>query len=743
MISVAPAEPRRGRLGIALTVFTLLFIGLEARLFYLQILRGEDFRERARISVISRERIPARRGEIRDREGRVLARNVAGYRIEITPHFVIRAGRENVLERLSDVIGLSADERLSIDEAIDEAVANNKVWEPIPLDRTLVADACPIDGTPLAVRDTIDRTYTCPQDGDVFEPIDAKATYCPHDKARLSWGGEARKVASCPRCKRRFLTEPHCPDHDSPLHVDDHNLECPRCNRTYSNEVAALKGHLYDLPGVEVDTEFHREYPFQYDAAHLVGYMNRVTAADRERWPEIYRLQDVVGRAGVERALEAELRGTRGESLSIKDAGGHRTSSADAQVLAGESEFKRAIPGLDVWLTLDMQLQKEVRKAFRYYASGAAVVVDPNTGEILAAYSKPGFDPNELTGGVDPKRWAEIGENPYAPLMNKVLTPFAPGSVYKIVTGLAAQVEAIITPDVTIDCPGHYDYKGRRFHCHNRTGHGAVDLIGGFAHSCDVYFYRVGEMLGIDRLATYGRAFGYGAPTGVEVSERSGLVPTRKWHEEETTLGWQPGFALSTAIGQGSLTASPLQVARSFAAVANGGNLLEMHLISKLTDELGNVVHQAAPRVTARLPGTPAQLSVIREALVRVVNDPSGTARDVALQSIVIAGKTGTAEAAQVRAGVSAQMATWLKEDHAWFAAYAPAEDPQMVVVVFVEHGGSGSKMAGPIAQRIISSWMRMGSYRAPSLGLDAANPVIPAVELAPDSPEDDPQEAP
>ncbi|MEZ4266310.1 MAG: penicillin-binding protein 2 [Myxococcota bacterium] len=740
MISVAPAELRRGRLGVALTIFTLLFIGLEARLFYLQILRGEDFRERARISVISRERIPARRGEIRDREGRVLARNVATYEIEITPHFVIRAGRDDVLDRLSAVIGLSADERLTLNEAIDEAVANNKVWEPIALDRDLVADTCPVDGTTLQIRDEVNRTYLCPQDGDVFEPIDDKATYCPHDRARLTWDGPPRTVAGCPKCKRRFLTTAQCPDHDVPLHVVDQNLECPLCKRTYSNEVAALQSHLYDLPGVEVDTDFKREYPFQYDAAHLIGYMNRVTAADRERWPDIYGLQDVVGRAGVERALETELRGERGESLSIKDARGHRTSSSDAQVLAGESEFQRAIPGLDVWLTLDMDLQKEVRKAFRYYASGAAVVVDPNTGEVLASYAKPGFDPNELTGGIDSARWAEIQENPYAPLMNKALTAFAPGSVYKIVTGLAAQVESIITPDVTIDCPGHYDYKGRRFHCHNRTGHGAVDLIGGFAHSCDVYFYRVGEMLGIDRMARYGHAFGFGEATGIEVSERSGLVPTRKWHEEETTLGWQPGFALSTAIGQGSLTASPLQVARAFAAVANGGNLLQMHLVSKLTDEHGNVVHQASPQVTGRLPGTAAQLSVIREALVRVVNDPSGTARDVALQSIVIAGKTGTAEAAQVRAGVSAEMATWLKEDHAWFAAYAPAEQPQIVVVVFVEHGGSGSKMAGPIAQRIISSWMRMGRYRAPELGADFIDAAPGAVDLPPD---DDPQEAP
>jgi penicillin-binding protein 2 len=736
VISVAPTELRRGRLGIALTVFTLLFIALEARLFYLQILRGEDFRERARVSVISRERIPARRGEIRDREGRVLARNIAAYAIEVTPHFLIRAGRDDVLDRLTAVINLSADERLALEEALDAAVADKKTWEPIRLSRALVADTCPEDGTALAVRAEVERTYVCPQDGDVFDPIDPKATYCPHDRTQLTWDKADHSGAHCTRCKRRFLTQPRCPDHDGPLFVVDHNLECSLCKRTYANEVASLQSQLYDLPGVEIRTEFHREYPFEYDAGHLVGYMNRVTAADRERWPGIYGLQDVVGRAGAERALEVELRGVRGESLSIKDSRGHRTSSADAQVLAGESEFQRAIPGLDVWMTIDMNLQKEVRKAFRYYASGAAVVIDPNTGEVLASYAKPGFDPNELTGGVDPERWAEIRDNPYAPLMNKALTAYAPGSVYKIVTSLAAQVEGIMTPDVTIDCPGHYDYKGRRFHCHNRSGHGAVNLVDAIAHSCDVYFYRVGEMLGIDRQATYGHHFGFGEPTGIELSERSGLVPTRKWHEEQTTLGWQPGFALSTAIGQGSLTASPMQVARAFAAVANGGNLLQLHFVSKLVDEAGNVVHQATPRVEGRLPGTPAQLSTIREALVRVVNDPSGTARDVALESIVIAGKTGTAEAAQVRAGASPEMAAWLKEDHAWFAAYAPAENPQIVVVVFVEHGGSGSKQAGPIAQRIIASWMRLGRHQA---GGASPDPNIEPV----DAPPDDPAEAP
>ncbi|MGM0576988.1 MAG: penicillin-binding protein 2 [Myxococcota bacterium] len=719
-MSFASPMERSGRFALAVTLFTALFVALEARFFYLQILHGEDFRERARISVIARERIPPRRGLVKDREGRALARNVPRYHVTITPHYVSEdATRREVLDRLEATLRLTGEERDALEAEIVEGLEGDHRWEPVRVPGELVGDTCPFDGTRLELLEESARHLSCPADGERLHPVDPEATYCPFDEARLRWHeGEdgARTHATCRKCERRFVTGGLCPDHGEPLRAREDNLRCPVCERTFTNQVATLKAILYDLSGVELHTTFRREYPFGYEAAHVLGYVNRVTAEDRERFPGVYELHDTMGRTGLERALEKELRGESGEALYIKDARGHRQSAADLEVFAGEMEFKPAQPGLDVELTLDVELQEEVRRAFRYYKSGAAVVVDPRSGDVLAMYSKPGFDPNKWAGRLDRETWERVTGNPYTPLINKAVTPYAPGSVYKIVTGVAALDEHVVTPDLTIDCTGYYEFGGRRFRCHNRSGHGPMDLVDGIKHSCDVYFYRVGEMLGMDRLDEWGRSFGFGRPTGLEIAERSGRVPTKEYHAEHTSLGWQPGFTLSTAIGQGSLTATPIQVARSFAAIANGGHLLRMRLVKRLVDGDGHVVEShEQPEVVGRIDAPREALSMVREGLVRVVNDPDGTAADAALESVVMAGKTGTAEAAQVRPGASPELAHWLEEDHSWFAAYAPAEDPQVVVVVFVEHGGSGSKMAAPIAKRIVRSWMRMGFYEPPA----------------------------
>jgi len=239
-----------------------------------------------------------------------------------------------------------------------------------------------------------------------------------------------------------------------------------------------------------------------------------------------------------------------------------------------------------------------------------------------------------------------------------------------------------------------------------------VDLVKALKGSCDVYFYKVAEALGMDRLARYGHFFGYGELTGVELAEAIGLVPTRKWHEDHTTLGFQPGLTLSVGIGQGSLTASPLQVARSFAAMANGGKLVKARIVDRYTDREGRLVQRFLPVVERDLAMNPVELETIRQGLIDVVNAPDGTAKDIADPDIVIAGKTGTAEAAQSRPGADEALSAWLKADHAWFAMYAPAAAPEVVIVVFLEHGGSGGRDASPLARRIFDAWSRLGLFR-------------------------------
>lgn len=712
--SLGRAESRRYRFTVTLTFFTLLFVTLEARFFYLQILHGEDYRKRAHISVISTERIPARRGLIKDRNGTVLAENIASFRASVTPHYVAGDARAHVLDTVGELTQFTEDTRRDLEARIDSGLTRQKRWEPITVPGALVADTCPHDGVRLEVLEKAQHHLFCPVDGTLFGHLEKEATTCPYDGGALRWLGDGRHHGRCRRCDRHLVTEPMCPVHARPLDPLVHDLRCPICRRTFTNQVAMLKAIRFHLPGVEIHTDFRRHYPGRYDAAHLLGYMNRVTSADRKRWKGVYALQDRIGRVGIERAQEEVLRGKTGEALHVRDARGHRSSATYLESIAGDDQFTPAVSGHDVWLTLDLPLQREVRRAFRYYKSGAAVVIHPSSGAVLAMYAKPGFDPNVWSGRLSRKVWEETNANPYTPLINKAVTPYAPGSVYKIVTAVAALELGVATPETTIDCPGHYDFGGRRFHCHARSGHGALDMVNAIKHSCDVYFYRIGEMIGMDRLAEYGERFGFGAPTGIEVYERTGRVPTREWHASHSNLGWQPGFTLSTAIGQGSLTATPLQIARAFAALVNGGDVLRLRVIDSLTKANGDAILKAGRRVDRRLNVSEDILQIVREGLRRVVNDREGTAHAVALDSIVMAGKTGTAEAAQVRGGASPEVVAWLKEDHAWFAAFAPYDDPQVVVVVFVEHGGSGSKRAAPIARRIVEAWMRLGFYEAP-----------------------------
>ena len=698
-----------------LLLFTVLFLVLEARLFYLQIVRGADFRERARISVINEVRIPPRRGRIRDRRGKILATNQPVYRLTLTPHFMGEQAA-TVVERLSVLLQWTRERQVEVMAKITDAVEHNRRWDPIAISGLLHADTCPEDGTPLVLAKEVQREIFCRSDGRRLHPIDPKATYCPHDRGRLAWANDTNIEATCKKCGRAFVTDGRChgsPDPDDAV-VVEHNLQCEVSKRHVSNQVASLQAHLYELPGVDLHTDFHRVYPYKYEAAHLLGYINRVTAEDREKHPGVYALHDRIGRTGVEQALESTLRGKSGKALYVKDASGRQHHDPDLEGVLGSESFVAAEPGHDVWLSLDIELQREVRAAFRYYKSGAGIVLDPRTGEILALYSKPGFDPNEWSVGLSKASWDEINANPYTPLINKALTTYAPGSVYKLVSAVAALEQSVVVPDTTIECAGFYEFGGRRFHCHNRSGHGHVNLVEAIKHSCDVYFYKVGEMLGMKRLAQYGHLFGFGEPTGISIRERVGRVPTKAWHAENTTLGWQPGLTLSTSIGQGSLTATTLQVARAYGAVANGGDLLDTQLVREITDGDGEMVRPFKPRLVRELNVSPQALSLVREGFVRVVNDIDGSAYDSALDAVVMAGKTGTAEAAQVRAGATAELATWLKEDHAWFSAYAPAEDPQVVVVAFLEHGGWGSKVAAPVVSRILKSWLRLGLYEPP-----------------------------
>jgi penicillin-binding protein 2 len=685
-----------------------IFLLLMGRFFYVQILHGKNFQKKARASLIGAERIPARRGIIRDTRGKVVASNEPHYWIELRPDKLRGDKGKEVIGLLANLLHLREDERLGLEERVQNARKKKGVTPPVVLDRNLVDGFCPDDPAvplePLKVK--VPPLLNCRLCGNEFSPASSEKIVCDCKSKQTVTIKEGEKSAEC--CGKIYVNTPVCPNDGHLLESVERNLRCPVDGQHYVNEVAVLKSHAHLLPGVSVKTGLRRHYAFPFLASHTLGYMNRVTAEEYRAEKSVYGLSDMVGRRGLEHALEARLRGVPGKVRFLRNSTGSGPSSEN------EVTYQAPVHGENLKLTLDVRMQREVEKAFRYYESGGAVVIHPKTGAIIAIYSKPGFDSNVWTGRLTTAEWERANKNPYSPMIHKARTAYHPGSVYKIVTAAAGLDLGLITAESPMYCQGHYDFAKRRFHCHNRSGHGTVNLKEALKHSCDVYFYKLGEMLGMKRLAEYGYLFGFGDTTGVEITDQRGIVPTKEYHATKTKVGWQPGFTLSTAIGQGALTATPLQIARSFAAVINGGNVLDLHLVDEYTDPKGKLIERHGVKVDSTLNLSEEHMAIIREGLLAVVNEPDGTAAESRLENIVIAGKTGTAESAEWRAGASAKLGAWLREDHAWFAAYAPADDPQVVVVVFVEHGGSGSKRAAPIAVNIIRSWVSLGIYKAP-----------------------------
>ncbi len=683
-----------------------IFLMLMGRFFYVQILHGKDFQKKARASLVGSERIPARRGIIRDTRGKLVASNEPHYRIQLKPDRLKGDAGKEVIGLLATLLNLTEDERIDIENRVSSAKERKGVIAPVIINRELVDGFCPDDPhVPLEPIQTGPEKYLhCDLCGNEFLPANTEEITCECKRKERATFAEGKHYAEC--CGRIYVNAPVCPNDGHLLATGTRNLRCPVDGELYTDEVATIKAHAHLLPGVSIKTSLRRHYTFPFLASHTLGYMNRVTADEYRAESGVYGLSDLVGRRGLERALESRLRGTSGKLRFLRE------SSDDASHFNNEVSYTKPINGENLKLTLDVRMQREVEKAFRYYESGAAVVIHPKTGAVLAIYSKPGFDSNVWTGRLSKDEWERTKKNPYSPMIHKARTAYHPGSVYKIVTAAAGLDLGLVTEESSMYCQGHYDFAKRRFHCHNRSGHGTVTLRDALKYSCDVYFYKLGEMIGMDRLADYGRRFGFGGSTGIEITDQSGIVPTKKYHATKTKVGWQPGFTLSTAIGQGALTATPLQIARAFAAVVNGGNILKLHLVNEYTGPDGEQVDRHGTQVSSVLNLSEEHMGMIREGLLAVVQEPDGTAADSRLENIVIAGKTGTAESAEWRAGASAKLGAWLREDHAWFAAYAPADDPQVVVVVFVEHGGSGSKRAAPIAVNIIRSWMSLGIYQ-------------------------------
>jgi penicillin-binding protein 2 len=480
--------------------------------------------------------------------------------------------------------------------------------------------------------------------------------------------------------------------------------------------VALLETHELELPGVEVVPVPVRNYPHGEIAAHLLGYMREVDSEDlTELESRGYRPGDRLGAVGIERRWESYLRGKRGSRKTIRAMRrmAHR-EELEAKYL-DEPRLVRPVPGRDISLTIDVKLQESIEKAMRGQLAGAAVVVDVRTGRILAASSKPSYDPGVVSGGqgIEATRDAfrRLYADPLKPMLDKTISAaYPPGSTFKPFTALAALEEGLIDGSTEADCRGGYEYGRRFFRC---TGvHRRVHLHEALVRSCNTYFYAVGahERMQIDRLAKIGMQFGLGSKTGIGTNpEARGRMPTRSWYTRRYKGAFRGGFTLLSAIGQGASTVTVLQLALSYAALANGGTLYQPQVVRSIETSDGTVVQEFPPRVKRLLTIEPGYLTQIARGLRGVVLEKEGTAHAETVEGADMAGKTGTAQVSHVTPrGVDPGKVWYFNRDHAWFAGYAPAEAPEIAIVVLVEHGGGGGKNAVPVASRVVRDWLKM-----------------------------------
>lgn len=441
-------------------------------------------------------------------------------------------------------------------------------------------------------------------------------------------------------------------------------------------------------PEFEVDVRHLRLYRHGAQTAHVLGYLGEVSENDLTRGGGRYIVGDLVGKKGIEQTYDQLLRGRDGNRVVVVDSRGR---------LLEEDEREPAVPGQSLTLTLDLDLQQEAERMMDGKV-GSVVALDPRNGEILALVSEPSFDPNLFARRLDQDEWDALLNNEHHPLQNRALqNSYAPGSVFKIVMATAGLTEGVVGSDDTVYCDGSTAIYGNQFRCWKRGGHGWVNLHSALKYSCDVYFYHLGQKLGIERIAQYARMFGLGDSTGVDLrGEKAGLVPDPEWSRRERHQSWYPGETISVAIGQGPILVTPLQMARMVAVVANGGYLVTPHLVREAAIPQP-VATGLDPRILANL----------RQQLWSVVNEEGGTGAAARLDGLDIAGKTGTSQVIAQKTWTDSSSLAYEHRDHAWFASFAPAAAPRLVVVVFVEHGGKGSAAAAPIAKALYEKYLQ------------------------------------
>ena len=449
------------------------------------------------------------------------------------------------------------------------------------------------------------------------------------------------------------------------------------------SDIAFIESHRADIPVLEMLMVHRRRYPHGDMLASAIGYVGEVSAQQVEDSDSKLKPGDTVGKSGLERQYNETLMGTDGMRRVIVNSIGKEV---------GRLEQQDAIPGKPIQLTIDYDLQA-VADSYMADKQGAVVAMDGRTGEVLAMVSRPTFDPKDFAVRISNAEWQALNTDPQTPLLNRAIQgQLAPGSVFKIVMAAAMLESKAVPADFTVFCGGHAEFYGRTFHCWRPAGHNVTDLHKAIVDSCDVFFYTLGQRLGIDRIHEYATGLGLGRRTGIDLpSEEAGLVPSEEWVQRVYHHKWYAGETISVAIGQGSVMVTPIQMVRMIAAVANGGDLVQPHLFKNF------------PAKADHFPLAEDTVEQVTQGMYGVINE-GGTGASLKLQNVEFSGKSGTAQLMSYDAGN--KLGKKGKETNGWFVGYAPRRNPEIVVAAVIqgssEHGGT---TAGPVVRDIVKAY--------------------------------------
>ena len=482
---------------------------------------------------------------------------------------------------------------------------------------------------------------------------------------------------------------------------------------------AQVAAHRYAMPGVELRRQPLRDYVHGRLAAQLLGTLGEIGTAElAEDLYTDYRSGETIGKTGLEEAQELHLRGRAGGENVVVDVAGREIDQIDRM---------DPVPGGRLVLAIDLDLQRVAETALvppdggaGSPRMGAIVAMDPRNGDVLAMVSAPSYDANVFAGGVDRADWRALNEDVWRPLRNRAIAGvYPPGSTYKVIVAAAGLAEGVIDATTVVPCPGHFKLGRQTYRCWKRKGHGPVNLEQALAGSCDVYFYELGKTLGVETLARYARKFGLGRPTGLAVrGEVGGLVPTPEWKLRARGERWLDGETISLSIGQGANLTTPIQLAVAYSAIANGGDIVEPRVVLRKETWDGRILEETPTVFRERGVIAEPILRLVTRGLERVVMDPAGTGRRAQVPGVRVAGKSGTTQVVSLDLleGMEPEEIPLKYRDHALFAAFAPIEAPEIVVVAVAEHAGAGGgAVAAPMVQKVMAEYFDKQSGHVPT----------------------------